>query len=255
MTAPSSMRTRKASTLPGDLTYVDVMSGQQGFVPAYQVDPRLQELEDSQREVRARIQRVCFEDLFLMLSQSDRREITAREVEERHEEKLLALGPVLEQLNQDLLDPLIDRTFEIMVRQGMIPEAPDELQGIPLRVQYVSIMAQAQKLIGVSGLERFSAWADAKAAVDPSILDKVDGDRLAEEMGEGLSVPAGIVRDQAEVEAVREQRAQAQAAQQQIASAEQASKAAKNLSETKTGGDSALADVLAQGKAGQLAAQ
>ena len=47
---------------------------------------------------------------------SDRRQITAREIEERHEEKLLMLGPVLERLNDELLRPLIDRTFNIMVR-------------------------------------------------------------------------------------------------------------------------------------------
>ncbi len=255
MTGPSSMRTRKASTLPGDLTYVDTMQGQQGFVPAYQVDPRIRELEEKQAQARLRIQRGWFEDLFLMLASSDRRQITAREVDERHEEKLLALGPVLEQLNQDLLDPLIDRGFEIMVRQQLLPEPPDELRGIPLRVEYVSIMAQAQKLVGIANLERFDNFVNLKAAVDPSILDKIDGDKLAEKMGDGLSIPAGVIRDQDQVDAIRDQRAQAAAAQQQVAAAEQASKAAKNLAATPTTGDTALTELMNAGKAGALAPQ
>lgn len=70
------------------------------------------------REIQERIKIAMYENLFLMISQSDRREITAREIDERHEEKLLQLGPVLERLNDEVLDNLIDRTFSIMVRRS-----------------------------------------------------------------------------------------------------------------------------------------
>ena len=63
------------------------------------------------RDKENRIQRAFYEDLFLMLANSDRRQITAREIAERHEEKLLMLGPVLERIHGELLDPLIDVTF------------------------------------------------------------------------------------------------------------------------------------------------
>jgi len=85
----------KASILPGDITYQDVREGQQGFKPVYQVDPRINELEQKQAQVRQRIQRAFYEDLFLMLANDYRNDRpTAREIDERHEEKLLALGPV-----------------------------------------------------------------------------------------------------------------------------------------------------------------
>jgi hypothetical protein len=117
MVAPTNLKNQKSSIVAGDITYVDSPSDRAGFRPAHEVNPNIQGLLADIQDHQNRIRRAMFEDLFLMLSQSDRRNITAREIEERHEEKLLALGPVLEQLNQDLLDPLIDITFEILMQQ------------------------------------------------------------------------------------------------------------------------------------------
>ena len=106
MIAPTALKRVKTSILPGDITYTDEREGLKGFRAAHDINFQIQELEGKQEQIRIRIQRAFFEDLFLQLSRTDRREITAREIEERHEEKLLALGPVLEQLNQDLLDQI-----------------------------------------------------------------------------------------------------------------------------------------------------
>jgi hypothetical protein len=255
MTGPASLRNQKASILPGDITYVDVREGQQGYRPAHEVNLRLGELENKQQQIRGRIQRAFYEDLFLMLAESDRREITAREVEERHEEKLLALGPVLEQLNQDLLDPLIDNTFQIMLRQRMIPPPPKELQGMPLRIEYISIMAQAQKLIGIAGIERFHGFIAQAAQVEPSVKDKVNYDQMADIYGDMTSLPPGIVRTDEEVQAVRQQQAQAVQAQQQSEAVAQGAQAAKNLSQADTSGKNALTELMQQAQAGNMVPQ
>jgi len=254
MTGPSSLKNAKASILPGDITFVDVREGQQGFRPAHEVRPQIQDLEYKQDQVRQRIRRAFFEDLFLMLANTDRREITAREIEERHEEKLLALGPVLEQLNQDMLDPLIDITFDMMVRQGVIPEPPEELQGVNLKVEYISIMAQAQKLIGISGVERFAGFVGniASQTGDPTVLDKVDVDQMIDVYGDLTSVPPGIVRPDEAVEAIRTNRAQAQQAAQKAEMIAGGAKAAKDLASADMSGDNALTRLLEQAKAGQL---
>lgn len=254
MTAPTSLRNSKASILPSDVTFVDVREGQQGFRPAHEVNFRIDALENKQQQVRQRISRTFFEDLFLMLANSDRRQITAREIDERHEEKLLALGPVLEQLNQDLLDPLIDICFDIMNRQGLIPPAPDELQGMPLKVEYISIMAQAQKLVGIAGIERFAGFVGNLVAntQQPSILDKVDLDQMIDEYGDAVSVPAKLVRSDDAVEEIRAQRAKQQQAQAQAEQAAISANAAKQLSETNLEGDSALTRLIDQSQAGAL---
>ena len=244
MTGPTSLRSAKASILPGDITYVDVREGQQGFRPAHEVNARISELEGKQQQVRERIQRSFYEDLFLMLSNLDRRQITAREIEERHEEKLLALGPVLEQMNQDLLDPIIDITFDIMNRQGMIPQPPEELQGIPLKVEYISVMAQAQKLVGISGIERFSSYVAQVAAINPEALDKFNIDQAIDEYGMITSIPPSLIRTDEEVAAMRQQRAQAAQQQQQVEQFNQISQGARNLSQTDTEKENGLTQML-----------
>lgn len=244
MKGPVSLKNQKASLLPGDITYVDERDGQRGFTPVHEVNAPLQELENKQAAVRSRIQRCFYEDLFLLMSQSDRRDITAREIDERHEEKLLALGPVLEQLNQDLLDPLIDITFQMMLRQNLIPPAPQELQGVNLKIEYVSVMAQAQKMVGISGIERFAQFTNQLAVTNPSAMDKVNTDTLIDRYGDMTSVPPGIVRTPEDVGAIRKSRADQIAADQKMNHIEQGSKAAKNLSDSNVQSDNALSQLL-----------
>lgn len=239
LTGPTSMRNQVASILPGDITYVDAVNGG-GFRPVHEVRFPIQEMEMKQAQVRTRVQKAFFEDLFLMLANSDRRQITAREIEERHEEKLLALGPVLEQLNQDLLDPLTDIVFDIHVRQGLIPPPPPEIQGMSLKVEYISIMAQAQKMMGISGVERFSGFVSQLAEFDPGVLDKIKADQIVDVYADMTSVPSNIVRTDEETAVIREQRAQAQAQAQKMAMMQQSAETAQTLSDTPVGDQSAL---------------
>lgn len=257
MTGPTSLRNQKATILPGDITYLDVREGQQGFRAAHEVNLSIADLENKQAQIRQRIQRAFYEDLFLMLSQSDRREITAREIEERHEEKLLALGPVLEQLNQDLLDPLIDNTFDFMLKQGLIPEPPPELQqegARQLKVEYVSIMAQAQKLVGISSIERFAGFVGNIAAQtgQPNSIRKVNIDKMIDIYGERLSINPEIIRSEDEVNEIaqaEQKQAQAQHAAEMI---QAGAGAAKDLSQADLTKDSALKRIMDQSNAGAL---
>lgn len=252
MVGPTAMRNQKSSLLPGDITYVDERDGQKGFRPAHEVRASVSELGQKQAEIRERIKRAFYEDLFLMLSNSDRREITAREVDERHEEKLLALGPVLEQLNQDLLDPLIDICFKLMLRQNKVPQPPKELHGQQLKIEYLSIMAQAQKLIGIEGVERFAGFAQNVIQANPATADKVDTDKMLEIYGDMTSIPPGIIRTDDQVQAIRDQKQKAAEQQQKMQMLQQGAQTAQTLSQTDTGGDNALTQLMDQAKAGQL---
>jgi hypothetical protein len=251
MTGPSSLRSQKATLLPGDITYVDVREGQQGFRPAHEVRFSIRDASEEVLAHQQRISRAFYEDLFLMLTMSDRREITAREIQERHEEKLLMLGPVLERLNDELLDPLIDRTFSIMLDVGMIPEPPEELQDLPLKVEYLSIMAQAQKLIATGGIERFATFARSVGEVYPPAFDKVNVDNLLDEYAEMLGTSPYIVRSNEEVAEIRDQRAKAE---QQAANADRLKKlaeAGRAAAGTQLGNNSVL-DRLASADAGAV---
>lgn len=243
MVGPTALKKAKASILPGDITYVDDRDGRNGFRPAHEINFDINALEMKQQQVRQRIQRAFYEDLFLMLAQSDRRQITAREIEERHQEKLLALGPVLEQLNQDLLDPLIDITFYLMERKGLIPDAPEEIQDKDLKVEYISIMAQAQKLAGLGSIERFAGFASQVASVDPGVLDKINTDQIVDYYGDLTSVPPGVLRSDEEVAKLRADRAESQRRQQMAEQAQMEASTAKTLSDANVGGDNLLSQI------------
>lgn len=253
MVAPVSLKTSRASILPGDITFTDERDGQKGFRPAHEINFRLTELENKQQQVRGRVDQSFYKDLFLMMANDSRSGITATEVAERKEEKLLALGPVLEQLNQDLLDPLIDNTFAIMLRQGLIPKPPKELQGMPLQVEYISVMAQAQKLVGISGVDRFAGFASQVGQVHPESLDKVDADKMLEVYGDMTSIPPGIIRTDDQVQAIRDQRSKQQQAQAQAQMVQQGANTAKTLSQTDTSGSNALTQMIEAAQAGNLA--
>lgn len=246
MTGPTVLRNQPSSILPGGTTWVDTREGQAGFRPAHEVNFQVDKLEMKQEQVRFRVKRAFYEDLFLMLSQSDRREITAREVDERHEEKLLALGPVLEQTNQDLLDPNVDIAFDMMVRQGKIPPAPEELQGMPLKIEYVSVMAQAQKLVGIAGIERFTAFISntVNQTQDTSILDKVDMDELVDAHGNALGISSKIIRSKDEVAEIRAAKAEAAQAAANREAIPAAAKAAKDLAGANMNEDNALTRIV-----------
>jgi hypothetical protein len=252
MVAPPSMQSFRLSIIAGDVSYVpEGPNTNSTFRPAHEVKPALQEWEYRQERIRQRINEGMYANLFLMLAYSDpsrgKQPVTATEIAERQEEKLLALGPVLEQLNQDLLDPGIDRVFAIMMRAGLIPPPPQELEGVSLRVEYISIMAQAQKMIGLSSLERFSGFLSQQLAAtpqDPSILDKVDRDQMIDEYADMTGIPPRIIVPDEQVAAIRAQRAKAAQAQRATESAMQEARAAKDLSAAKTSPDNALGQLL-----------
>jgi hypothetical protein len=252
MQAPSSLRGQTATVIPGGVTYVDTAQGTQGgFRPTYEINPRLGELQQDIAETQNRIQHGFYSDLFQMLTLSSRRQITAREIDERHEEKLLMLGPVLERLHSELLDPLIDRTFNIMMRNNLMPEPPKELDGIDLKVEYISVMAQAQRAIGTGAIERLAGFVGNLAAAKPEVLDKLDADQSIDEYAEMLGVPPKIVVSDDQVAKIRAQRAEMQQQQMMMEQAQSSvqmagtgAQAAKVLSEADTDGNNVLSNIL-----------
>ena len=250
MVGPVSLKNAKASILPGDITYIDEREGTKGFRRLFEIDFDVRELEGKQEQIRQRISRAYYEDLFLMLANSTRRQITATEIEERHEEKLLALGPVLERINQDLLDPLIENTYLIMEKQGLLPETPEALIGRDYVIEYVSVMAQAQKLAGIGHIERMFGFVGQVAALDPGAAQKLNVEEAIDEYGKLVGVSPKIIRTEEEMDAMREEQALAQQRDQEMAEAAAMVDAGKTLSETKMTEDSALNQLLQGGGIG-----
>jgi len=241
MQGPTGMRMERISLMPGEMNYVPG-NAQQKFQPAYEVHPQgLPGLRAEIAAVENRIAQACFADLWLMFSAADDGEpITAREVAERHEEKMLQLGPVMENLEDELLDPVIDRVFGILMRNGFLPPAPDELMGGELRIEYISMMAQAQKLLGTANLERLLGTLGNVAGVAPEVLDNFDLDETVRTLADMYGSPPKILRTKQAVERLRAAKAKAARDQQGLQMAAAAAEGAKTLSEAKLTDDNAL---------------
>lgn len=244
MSAPSGARNTPISLLPGEVNFVDSLGAGQSLRPAVQVDPRaIEVIEAQKREYERRIRKAYFADLWLLLSESTG-QMTAREVSERREEKLLQLGTVLEALQDELLDPLITRVYTILLRRGRLPPPPKELQGMEFRVEYISIMAQAQKLLGTTSLERLATFTGNLASVKPEVLDKVDFDQLVDEYADSLGVPPATVRTDEDVAKTRKARAAAAQQQQDMQQLDTGAGAVKKLADADMEKPSALTELL-----------
>ena len=243
MNAPTSMKKTGGSIVPGGVNYVDVTQGGQGFTPAYQINPDIGSMAVEIRSVEQRIQSAFFNDLFLSILQEDKR-MTATEVAERHDEKLLMLGPVLERLQAELLDVIIDRVFDIMLNLDLFMPPPPEMSGMLLRPEYISTLAQAQKLVGTNAMNNLILTVTNMAQVNPEVVDKVDFDEMTDQYADILGTPPKVIRGDDEVEAIRAQRAQAQQAAVAQAQMDTAIGNAKAMSETPLGQGSVLDSVM-----------
>lgn len=245
----ASLANEPLDLIAGGVTYAANMAatGKPGLSPVYDVNPRINELVNDIKEKENRILRHFYADLFLMVTEMDRAQITATEIAERKEEKLLMLGPVLESLNHEMLDPNIDRAFAIAQRAGILPPPPEELQnGSELKVEYISILAQAQKAVSTASMEATAVFAMNLAAANPDALDKIDMDQMIDEHARAKGAPVKVIRSDDDVAEIRENRAQQMQQQQMMEQAAQAIQGAKTLSETSTDGDNALAAMMGQ---------
>ena len=240
---PTSMKNRDVETLPGGVSYVDMAGPNGGIKTAFEVNLDLSHLLADIQDVRHRIEGSFYADLFLMLANQSDAHMTATEVAERHEEKLLMLGPVLERLQNELLDPLIEMTFDQIMEAGIVPPPPEELQGHDINVELVSMLAQAQREVGTNSIDRFVGNLGAVAQFKPEVLDKFDSDKWADIYSDSLGLDPQIIVPADQVQAIRQQRAKVQQQAQQAAMMNQGADTAQKLAAAKTGEPNALTDV------------
>ncbi len=155
-------------------------------------------------------------------------QMTATEVLQRTEEKMRLLGPVLGRLQAEMLQPLINRCWNIMLRAKQLPPAPPMLDAANINIEYVSPLAKAQKQSEVQGVVRMIEMLQPLMGIDPSVIDHIDIDGLARHTIKVLGIPATVVRGSMEIEGLRAERQQQQQEQAQMQQAMQAAEAAGN---------------------------
>lgn len=234
MSVAAGLRAVGLDLTPGGINFVDSMPGQSPLAasPILQVRPDIQAARAAIQDVQSQIRTGLYNDLFRMVVGSDRRQITATEIDAKEEEKLILIGPVLERLHDELFIPLIDRTYSLMGRLDMLPPPPPELAGQGVKVEFVSLLAQAQKMVSTGAVSQIIGFVGQSAEAWPEALDAVNIDMTIDRYADYLGVETAILRSMEEREQVRQARAQAQAEAQQQAAAQQAMASVQGAADT-----------------------
>ena len=237
---PTAARDNEDDFEPGGRIYLDAPAQKDAVQSAWQVQMDINALRQDIAEVQQRINQAFSVDMFLMLSGQQMGKMTATEVAERHEEKLMMLGPVLSRLNNEVLKPLIERTFSILYRAGQLPPAPPELAGVELSIEYTSMLARSQRAIRANSLDQFLQRIGQVAQFDPNVLEKIDSFRIVDEYADYLSVAPSVVVPTEQAQQKIEAQQQAQQAEQMQQAADAVSKLGRVPADGSTVGGQAV---------------
>jgi len=229
-----------ANLLPGGVTKTTANVPNAGLRPAYQINPSMESFIEIINSTKQAIDKHFFTDLFTMLAVLDRGEMTAREVASREQERIMLMGPILNQLDEEMLSKVIELVFGIMLDNGLLPPPPEEMQGAEIKVQYISVLAQMQRSIGSQTIEKVLAFVGGIAQLAPEAIDIVNWDETVRQVSEMEGAPSKIINDPVIVDQIREARAKQQQQQMALESAEPVTKSVKNLADAGMEGDSVL---------------
>ena len=222
------------------------------FGPAYQIQPDIKAIRELINDLKTDIEKICMADIFRMLANREKGEMTATEVLQRIKENTNILSPVFGGLNNEWLQPLIKDLYFLLLTEGKLPMAPKEMHGVPLKIDMVSTVAIALKMGEITAYKEFATFIEQYAQADPNIKDVVDSDEMARKVSQSLNISQTVIRGEDKVQALRQQRAQQQAQQQAAERAPQIAKGVKDLAQAPTDGNSALSQLMGQqGQGGQ----
>ncbi len=239
--APMELKNQPSSSLPGHVTYVSDTT--KGMRSMYEVNPDLNGISQDLKEIQERIKTGFFVDVILMLSTNPTDRRTATEVQALQAERLQILGPVIENLITESLKPKLKRIFSIMKRKGMLPPMPKSMVGVATEIQFVSMLALAQRAASTGSIERLLSLVGNIVAVYPQAKDLVNIDALVPLMSRLLDNPEVVINSPEIVAQMRQAAQQALQQQQQqeamergVQTAGVAANSAQVLSQTQIGG-------------------
>jgi hypothetical protein len=243
MVGPASLKRHQASILAGGITYVDDAGAQHGFKPAFEMDPKLYELIQCENEYGIAIDEAFYVDLFRQFSRGESKtHVSVEEIREKSSERMAMVAPALGQLDFDQNSKLIENAMFILEAQGRMPKRPRELEGEQNTIEYISILAQAAKASLMNSVERGANFLTsfAQSVQKPEIISIIHEEKYARKYLEYVGVDPELIRDEDEVDAIRQQIAQDKQMAKSLQVDAQAAATAKDLSQAQPGQGSLL---------------
>ncbi len=161
------------------------------------------------------VKTLMYQDVFLAFSNITK-DMNNPEIMERINEKMTMLGPAVGRYLDEALSPIIERTIGILARRGKLPEPPEEMMLDPrYEIDFVGVLAQSQRRTELNTLMTGLSMVGQMAQYSPEVLDKIDPDKVTDEVWSITGAPIKVLRDDDEIQQIREGRAQASADQEQ----------------------------------------
>ncbi len=199
VTVKGNMKNSLIDLSPNGVTYVPAMNADAGVAPIYQPQNSFQMTEGKLEKLQQSIREVFYNDLFMPIMQRDKR-MSATEINSINVEKMGNITPVIELLEKEALDHIFSRCFNILLRLGgIIPRPPQQLIGSEIKIDYISVLAQAQKVSELAAIEQFVGFVGNCAQYKREVLDYINADKLVEKYGRVLSIDSDIIASEQEV--------------------------------------------------------
>lgn len=189
-----------------------------GNIRALTSESKVQEIELESQNLMNNIKSVFFVDKLLLPPRQETGEMTAFEVQQRLEQMQRVLGPTVARMDTEFLTPMVIRIFNILLRSGALPEIPQLLveKGIDVNIRFVNPLNRAQEAEEINNIRSFLLNLSELAQVAPEVLDYIDGDAIVKNIADARGIPPTLLKEDAEVQQIRQQRAQQQQAQQTL---------------------------------------
>jgi hypothetical protein len=207
-------------------------------------------------EIQQRIDRTFYRDIFMAISRMEgvqpRNEL---ELTKRDLERLQVLGPFIELFETEFADPILKRVIAIMERRKLLELMPESLKKKKLKISYISILSLAQRSSETVAMKDAlvtggALSSAAKAAGLPDPLRVFNLDKSMRIYAELSNYPSEAIFTEDEVKQQDAARNAAHSQAQQLSTSMAGVNAAKSLSQTPLGQNTALDALLGQGGGG-----
>lgn len=236
---PASLKNKKMIDAPA--AFIEEDENGRGLSPIYEVNPRVLEVDSIIEKLKESIKEIFYNDLFAMILNTAERSRTATEVNELKEEKMVLLSPLLQQIHNGL-NQVMDWVFAECVRLNLLPEPPVQIMGSNMDIEFVSTLAQAQKAVKISAMERFTTFTvNLAQSLDPALKMKLNANKIIDDYADFANIsPEQIVPTQ-EVEKVKKKNEEAESQKQAVQQAKEGSEIIKNIAGTDSYGSELMA--------------
>lgn len=236
---PASLKNKKMIDAPA--AFIEEDENGRGLSPIYEVNPRVLEVDSIIEKLKRSIKEIFYNDLFAMILNTAERSRTATEVNELKEEKMVLLSPLLQQIHNGL-NQVMDWVFSECVRLNILPEPPSEIMGANMDIEFVSTLAQAQKAVKISAMERFTTFTvNLAQSLDPALKMKLNANKIIDDYADYANISPEQIIPTKEVEKLKQKEQERENQKQAIEQVKEGSEIIKNIAGTDSYGSDLLA--------------